>query len=119
MSYIDGFIAAVPTANKEKFIAHAKQCDALFMEYGAIRVVECWSDDVPHGQQTDFFRAVQATEAESVVFSWIEWPDKATRDIGMARMINDPRMDPAINPMPFDGKRLIYGGFMPLVELNH
>jgi uncharacterized protein YbaA (DUF1428 family) len=118
MSYIDGFIAAVPTANKEKFIAHAKQGDALFMEYGAIRVVECWSDDVPHGQQTDFFRAVQATEAESVVFSWIEWPDKATRDIGMARMMNDPRMDPAINPMPFDGKRLIYGGFMPLVELN-
>ncbi|HYG06268.1 MAG TPA: DUF1428 domain-containing protein [Stenotrophomonas sp.] len=118
MSYIDGFLIAVPTANREKFIAHARQGDAIFMEYGALRVVECWGDDVPHGQQTDFFRAVQAREDETVVFSWIEWPDKATRDAGMQKMMDDPRMDPASNPMPFDGKRLIYGGFVPLVELG-
>jgi uncharacterized protein YbaA (DUF1428 family) len=117
MSYVDGFIAAVPTANKEKFIAHSRQGDALFIEFGALRVVECWGDDVPHGKQTDFFRSVQATAEETVVFSWIEWPDKATRDVGMQKMMDDPRMDPVNNPMPFDGKRLIYGGFTPLVEL--
>lgn len=118
MSYVDGFIAAVPTANKEKFLAHARTGDAVFIEFGALRVVECWGDDVPHGQLTDFFRSVQAKEDETVVFSWIEWPDKATRDIGMQKMMEDPRMDPATNPMPFDGKRLIYGGFVPLLELT-
>ncbi len=118
MSYVDGFIAAVPTANKEKFLTHARTGDALFIEFGALRVVECWGDDVPHGQLTDFFRAVQAKDDETVVFSWIEWPDKATRDAGMQKMMDDPRMDPATNPMPFDGKRLIYGGFSPLLELT-
>ncbi|WP_449467967.1 DUF1428 domain-containing protein [Stenotrophomonas humi] len=118
MSYVDGFIAAVPTANKEKFLAHARTGDAVFIEFGALRVVECWGDDVSHGQLTDFFRAVQAKDDETVVFSWIEWPDKATRDAGMQKMMDDPRMDPARNPMPFDGKRLIYGGFVPLLELT-
>ena len=118
MTYVDGFLAAVPTANREKFIAHAKQGDPIFIEYGALRVIECWGDDVPHGQQTDFYRAVQATAEETVLFSWIEWPDKATRDAGMKKMMEDPRMDPAVNPMPFDGKRLIYGGFVPLLELK-
>ncbi|HEY9254435.1 MAG TPA: DUF1428 domain-containing protein [Stenotrophomonas sp.] len=118
MTYVDGFLAAVPTANREKFIAHAQQGDPIFIEYGALRVIECWGDDVPHGQQTDFFRAVQATAEETVLFSWIEWPDKATRDAGMKKMMEDPRMDPAVNPMPFDGKRLIYGGFVPLLELK-
>ncbi|MNM87408.1 hypothetical protein D3C81_995890 [compost metagenome] len=118
MSYVDGFIAAVPTANKDKFLAHARAGDAVFIELGALRVVECWGDDVSHGQLTDFFRAVQAKEDETVLFSWIEWPDKATRDIGMQKMMDDPRMDPAKNPMPFDGKRLIYGGFVPLLDLT-
>lgn len=118
MSYIDGFLAAVPTANKDKFIAHARTGDSVFIEFGALRVVECWADDVPHGKQTDFFRAVQAKDDETVVFSWIEWPDKATRDAGMQKMMEDPRMDPATNPMPFDGKRLIYGGFTPIMELK-
>jgi len=118
MTYVDGFLAAVPTANREKFIAHARQGDPIFIEYGALRVIECWGDDVPHGQQTDFFRAVQATAEETVLFSWIEWPDKATRDAGMKKVMEDPRMDPAVNPMPFDGKRLIYGGFVPLLELK-
>ncbi|MGE8279753.1 MAG: DUF1428 domain-containing protein [Stenotrophomonas sp.] len=118
MSYIDGFLAAVPLANKDSFIAHAHLTDALFIEYGALRVTECWADDVPHGQLTDFHRAVQARDDEAVVFSWIEWPDKATRDAGMRRMMEDPRMDPAVHPMPFDGKRLIYGGFMPVLHLG-
>lgn len=116
MSYVDGFLAAVPTANREKFIAHAQKGDPVFIEFGALRVVECWGDDVPHGQLTDFFRAVQARDDETVLFSWIEWPDKATRDAGMKKMMEDPRMED--NPMPFDGKRLIYGGFVPLLDLK-
>ncbi|MCD0259492.1 DUF1428 domain-containing protein [Xanthomonas melonis] len=118
MSYVDGFVLAVPTANKEAFIAHSRMGDALIMEYGALRVVECWGDDVPKGQWTDFYRAVDAGEDETVVFSWIEWPDKATRDEGMRKMMEDPRMDPSVNPMPFDGKRMIYGGFVPTVVLG-
>lgn len=118
MTYVDGFLAAVPTANREKFIAHATLGDSVFIELGALRVLECWGDDVPHGQLTDFYRAVQAREDETVLFSWIEWPDKATRDAGMKKMMEDPRMDPANNPMPFDGKRLIYGGFVPVLDLK-
>ena len=120
MSYIDGFVIAVPTANKQKFIDHAKTFDPIFLELGATRVLEGWGDDVPVGKQTDFRRAVQAKDDETVVFSWIEWPDKATRDAGMKKMMdgNDPRMDPEKNPMPFDGKRLIYGGFEPVLELT-
>ena len=109
---------AVPTANRDTFIAHAKKFDALFLECGATRVVEGWGDDVPEGKVTDFRRAVQATPEESVVFSWIEWPDKAARDSGMERVMKDPRMDPATNPMPFDGKRMIFGGFAPVVTLS-
>lgn len=118
MAYIDGFVMAVPTANRDTFIAHAKKFDALFLECGATRVVEGWGDDVPEGKVTDFRRAVQATPEESVVFSWIEWPDKAARDSGMERVMKDPRMDPATNPMPFDGKRMIFGGFAPVVTLS-
>ncbi|MBT2767542.1 DUF1428 domain-containing protein [Stenotrophomonas sp. ISL-67] len=118
MSYIDGFVLAVPTANKDKFIKHANEGDSIIMEFGALRVVECWGDDVPEGKLTDFFRSVKAEKDETVVFSWIEWPDKATRDAGMKKMMEDPRMSPENNPMPFDGKRLIYGGFVPIVELN-
>jgi len=126
MSYIDGFVIAVPTANKQKFVDHAKLADGVFMDLGAIRILECWGDDVKDGKLTDFRKAVQATDDESVVFSWIEWPDKATRDAAMAKMTEmmsdpskaDPRMDPHKNPMPFDGKRLIYGGFAPVVEIG-
>jgi uncharacterized protein YbaA (DUF1428 family) len=122
MSYIDGFVIAVPTANKQKFIEHAASADNVFLELGALRVMECWGDDVPDGKLTDFRRAVQATGDETVVFSWIEWPDKATRDAGMQKLMSpdfrDERMDPQKNPMPFDGKRLIYGGFAPIVEVT-
>jgi uncharacterized protein YbaA (DUF1428 family) len=118
MTYIDGFVIAVPTANKERFGEHASMADAVFLELGATRVVECWGDDVPEGTVTDFRRAVQATGDETVVFSWIEWPDKATRDAAMPKMMEDPRMQPDANPMPFDGKRMIFGGFAPVVQLG-
>jgi len=122
MTYIDGFVIAAPTANKQKFIDHAKLADSLFMELGAVRILECWGDEVPDGKQTDFRRAVQAKQDETVVFSWVEWPDKATRDRAMAqmqeRMKTDDRMNPEKNPMPFDGMRMIYGGFEPVVTLE-
>jgi uncharacterized protein YbaA (DUF1428 family) len=121
MSYVYGFVIAVPTANKQKFIEHARTIDTIFTDLGATRVVECWAHDVPEGEITDFGKAVQATADESVVFSWIEWPDKETRDSAMKKMMSDDfkdeRMDMEKHPMPFDGKRLIFGGFEPVVEL--
>lgn len=122
MNYVDGFVIAVPTANKQKFIDHAATGDSVFIEMGALRVLECWEADVPDGETTDFRKAVKANSDESIVFSWIEWPDKATRDAAMAKMMDpgfaDPRMDPEKNPMPFDGKRLIFGGFAPVVDIQ-
>ena len=119
MSYIDGFVIAVPTANKQTFIEHARSGDQVFLDHGALRVLECWGDDVPTGKVTDFRRAVQAKEDEAVVFSWVEWPDRATRDRGMAKVMADPRMKAENNAMPFDGMRLIFGGFSPVVELTN
>ena len=126
MAYIDGFVIAVPRDNKQKFIDHAQSGDSVFMDLGATRILECWGDDVSAGHTTDFRRAVQATDDEDVIFSWIEWPDKATRDAAFATMTEwmddpskaDPRMDPAKNPMPFDGKRMIFGGFVPVVTME-
>lgn len=119
--YIDGFVIPVPTENRQAFIDHAGTADAMFIEMGALRVVECWGDDVPDGKQTDFRRAVDAQSEETVIFSWVEWPDKATRDAAFAKMMsedfNDPRMDQTKNPMPFDGKRMIFGGFVPVVDV--
>lgn len=116
MAYVDGFVAAVPRGNKDAFIEHAKRGDAVFLEHGATRILECWGDDVPKGEQTDFYKAVKAKDDEVVLFSWVEWPDKTTRDAGMKKVMDDPRMKN--NPMPFDGKRLIYGGFQPVVTLG-
>ena len=122
MSYIDGFVIACPKANKQKFIDHAHNADSMFIEMGALRVIECWADDVPDGKTTDFRMAVKAEEDEDVIFSWIEWPDKETRDKAYAVMMDpnnvDPRMDPEKNPMPFDGKRMIFGGFTPVVDFK-
>ena len=118
MTYVDGFVAAVPTANKQKF--HRPRAERrLGIRRGRrdtrTRVL---GDDVPDGSVTDFRRAVKAEDDETVVFSWIEWPDKATRDEAMQKVMDDPRMQPDENPMPFDGKRLVYGGFSPVVELS-
>jgi uncharacterized protein YbaA (DUF1428 family) len=120
MTYVQGFVLAVPTANKQKFIDHANLGDGVFMDHGATRILECWQDNVEKGHTTDFFGAVDCKEDESVVFSWIEWPDRATCKAMEANMDeimkSDDRMDPEKNPMPFDGMRMIYGGFEPLVE---
>lgn len=115
MSYVNGVMAAVPTVNKAAFIAHARQADALFREAGALSCVENWGDDVPDGKVTDMKRAVQAAPDETVVFSWIVWPDKATRDAGWAKLMRDERMTGA--QMPFDGKRMIFGGFETVLEI--
>lgn len=113
MSYIDGFVAAVPKANKDLYLAHARAAAELFKQWGATRVVENWGDDVPPGQVTDFQRAVAAKEDEVIVFSWIEYPDKATRDAIQDKMMNAPEMA-NVPDMPFDGKRMIFGGFSNL-----
>jgi uncharacterized protein YbaA (DUF1428 family) len=103
-------------------LSTARHFDALFIELSASRILECWGEDVKAGKVTDFRRAVDAREDESVVFSWVEWPNRETRDAAMAemqrRMESDPRWDPARSPMPFDGKRMIFGGFDPVVVLG-
>ena len=117
MSYVDGFVAAVPDANKEKFIEHAKIMAVVFKDYGALRVVDTWGDDVPDGEVTSFPLAVKKQDDETIVFSWIIWPSKAVRDAGWALAMEDPRMQDDSHPMPFDGKRLIYGGFNMVSDL--
>ncbi len=122
MTYVDGFVIPVPAGNRQAFTRHAEMVDSLFLELGAIRILEGWGDDLPEGQLTDFRKAVQARDDETVAFSWIEWPDKETREAGMRRlgelMKSDPRFDPAKNPVPFDGKRMIFGGFAAVVDLS-
>ncbi|MCZ4281344.1 DUF1428 domain-containing protein [Kiloniella laminariae] len=115
-SYVDGFVAAVPTANKQKYIDFAKTAARIFKKYGALQLVECWGDDVPEGKITSFPMAVQCQEDETVIFSWIIWPDSKTRNAGMAKVMSDPEMNMDSNSMPFDGKRVIYGGFDMIVN---
>ncbi|WP_120077635.1 DUF1428 domain-containing protein [Aurantiacibacter odishensis] len=113
MRYFDGFVIPVPTGSQQRFIDHANKADAVFRDQGAKRIVEAWGDDIPTGKFTDFQGAVQAKDDETVVFSWIEWLDKQTRDTGQKKMM-DQDFD---GEMPFDGKRMIMGGFRPIVEL--
>jgi uncharacterized protein YbaA (DUF1428 family) len=115
MSYVDGFVIPVPESNKEAYRAMAAKAAPIFKEFGAIRIVECWGNDVPEGKVTDFKRAVKAETGENVVFSWILWPSKAVRDEGMKKVMEDARLRPD-GDLPFDGKRLIYGGFEILLE---
>lgn len=116
MSYIEGFVQAVPAANKDAYRKHAEDAAPLFKEFGATRMVESWGDDVPDGKVTDFKGAVKAKDDEVVVFSWLEFPDKATRDVATKKMMDDPRMEEMGANMPFDGKRMIYGGFDSIVD---
>ena len=116
MGYVDGFVAPVPTANRDAYRAMAEKMAAACRRYGACRVVEGWGDDVPDGKLTDFKGAVQAEDGEAIVFSWIEWPSKESRDEGWKQLMADPVMQPDPASMPFDGKRMIYGGFAPLIE---
>ena len=116
MTYVDGFVIAVPTANKEIYKKHTIAAAAVFKEFGALKLVECWGDDVPEGKLTSFPMAVKCQDDETVVFSWILWPSKKVRDEAMPKVMEDPRLRPDVNPMPFDGKRMIYGGFEMIVE---
>ena len=106
--YIDGFVASVPDRDRDAYIEYTNRIDALFIEFGATRVVDGWGDDVPRGTVTDFYRAVQAPEGETVVFGYIEWPDKVTRTQAWGRLMQDERMS---GSQPFDGKRMILGAF--------
>lgn len=116
MTYVDGFLAAVPTANKEAYRRHAEEAAEVFKKYGALSLVECWGDDVPAGKVNSMHTAVMRKPDETVVFSWITWPSRAARDDGMAKVMADPAMQSSDNAMPFDGQRMIFGGFEMIVE---
>ncbi len=117
MSYVDGFVLAVPKANLEAYKQIAQTAGEVWKEHGALAYVECIGDDVPMGELTSFPRAVQAKDDEIVVFSWIVYASRQARDEINAKVMADPRLkhDPANNP--FDGKRMIYGGFESFMEL--
>lgn len=120
MTYVDGFVIAVPQGNRESFVAHAEQFDRMLLAEGALRVVECWGTDVPHGKITDFHRAVQAEAGEVVCFSWVEWPDRATRDACHERMqakMASGEIPGGTRAMPFDGARMIFGAFTAVVDM--
>jgi uncharacterized protein YbaA (DUF1428 family) len=116
MTYIEGFVAAVPTANRDAYLQHAAAVAPIVREAGLRRMMECWGDEVPPGKVTDFPGAVQATPEETVVFSWFEYPSRQARDEANRRIMQDPRMKELGASMPFDGKRLIYGGFDALLD---
>jgi len=118
MSYIDGYIIPVKTTRKQEYIDSAKKMATSFLEWGALRVVESWGDEVPDGKQTDFKRSVAAESDETVVFSWCEWPSKEVRDAAMKKMESDPEMMASMkqeNP-PMSMKRMIFGGFAPMID---
>ena len=114
MAYIDGFVIPVPTANRDAYFKMARLAVDIFKDAGAVKVVECWGDDVPEGKVTSFPMAVKCKPDETVVFSWIVWPSRQARDEGNKKVMADPRMKP--DDMPFDGKRMIFGGFETVVE---
>jgi uncharacterized protein YbaA (DUF1428 family) len=115
MSYIDGFVIPVPTGKKQAYRDMAAKAAPIFKEYGVTRIVECWGDNVPDGKVTDFKRAVNAESGETVVFSWMVWPSKELRDAGNKKMQDDPRMKMP-DDLPFDPKRMIFGGFEVLLD---
>lgn len=114
--YVEGFISAVPKANKQIYSEHAKKFAEILKKQGATRVVECWQSDVPHGKITDFFGAVKAKEDEEIIFSWIEYPSKEIRDKADKYMMEAPEMKEMGKNMPFDGSRMIYGGFESILD---
>jgi uncharacterized protein YbaA (DUF1428 family) len=116
MTYVEGFVAAVPAANKEAYAKHAAGAAPLFKEFGATRMVEAWGDEVPDGEITDYKGAVKAIGDEIVVYSWVEWPSREVRNEGWKKIMADPRMKPDKDNMPFDGQRMIYGGFATILD---
>jgi uncharacterized protein YbaA (DUF1428 family) len=117
MAYVDGFVLAVPKANLEAYKDMARMAGKVWMELGALSYVECIGDDVPMGELTSFPRAVQAKDDEVVVFSWVTYGSKASGDEIMAKVMADPRLPQGPENMPFDGKRMIFGGFESFLEL--
>lgn len=117
MSYVDGFVLAVPKANLEAYKEVARVAGEVWMEHGALAYVECVGDDVPYGTLTSFPRAVQATDDEVVIFSWIVYKSRQSRDEIQAKVFEDPRLKAQMNDMPFDTKRMIFGGFETLLEM--
>jgi uncharacterized protein YbaA (DUF1428 family) len=115
MHYIDGFVIPVPDGKKDAYREMAKTAGEVFIDHGALRVVECWGDDVPHGKVTDFHRAGAAQEGDGLIFSWIVWPSKEVRNSASPRVMADPRLQPT-NDMPFDMKRMIFGGFEVILD---
>ncbi|WP_336986022.1 DUF1428 domain-containing protein [Altererythrobacter aquiaggeris] len=115
MPYIEGFLAPVPSDKKDEYLAFTKKAAPLFKDIGVTRMVECWGDDLMRGKQTDFYRAVDAKDGETVVFSWMEYPDRETRDEAYVKMENDPRFE-EMGEMPMDGKRMIFSGFAPIFD---
>lgn len=117
MTYVSGFVVPVPNDRKEDYRNMAEQAAEMFRDYGALEMMEAWGEDVRDGEQTDFRRAVQAKAGETVVFSWIVWPDRATADAAEKKMMADDRMSPTMD-MPFDMKRMIFGGFAPIFQMG-
>ena len=117
MPYVDGFLIPVPNARKEEYRAHEAKWWPWFRDKGATGLVVSWGDDVPEGKLTSFPLAVKLQEGETVVFSWILWPDRPTRDAGMASFMADPRVHEQGNQMPFDGQRMVFGGFQRIVDV--
>jgi uncharacterized protein YbaA (DUF1428 family) len=116
MSYLDGFLVPVPQNAKEAYRTMAEKMAGKLKDQGALAVTEAWGDDLQHGKVTDFFLAVKAEPQENVVFSYVLWPSKAVRDAAWEKIMADPEMQPGSEPMPFDGKRMFWGGFEPIVE---
>jgi uncharacterized protein YbaA (DUF1428 family) len=117
MAYIEGFVIPVPNDRKDAYREMAEKAAKGFMRHGALRLVEAWGDDVPHGKVTDFYRAVAAEEGENIVFSWVVWPSREARSEGMARLMADPEMQPGPD-VPFDMKRMIFGGFEVILDTD-
>ncbi len=117
MTYIDGFVAAAPSGKQEEYRAYSEKMSRFFKKHGATRVTECWGDDVPDGKLTSFPMAVKKEADETVVFSWIEWPSKQVRDEAWGKMMAEMEEQSKDNPMPFDGKRMIYGGFSMILDV--
>lgn len=115
MDYVDGFLAAVPTADRERYREYAEKAAAVFRAHGALKVVECWGDDLPEGELNSMHSAVLREPHESVVLSWVIWPSKAVRDAAHEKVFSDPAME-ALGYPPLDGKRMIFGGFETIVD---
>ena len=117
MPYYDFFLCAVPTTNRDRYTSHAEQAWEIFRRHGALALHEAWGDDVPDGEVTSFPMAVHKQDDETVVASWTIWPDKATRDAGWQAIMQDPATD-ALGELPFDGKRMMWGGFAPILSVT-